>query len=230
MKYFEYIYKCALLIILSIILFYTIRLVSYVDQIGLMVYRNTTSIKSNIEFPKPVGGNLLSGSDSSKVKITIFIDYQCAYCKQFFNQVIPRIEEKFVNIGVASIYTKHLPLSHIHPQAELYAKGAEYAKVNGSLKEYTSKVFTNDSDLDSASLNKILYSLNIDTIAFKESLITEGFYASVQKDLIEARGYNISGTPTTVINQKVILGYRDFEYFQNIIENELDSEPGSNCQ
>ncbi|GEM_PF-4211612 len=230
MKYFEHFFKGTLLILISIILFYIIRLVGYVDQIGLMIYRNSTLGKSNIELPKPVGGSLLSGSDSAKVKITVFIDYQCTYCKQFFNEVVTKIEERFVDSGVASIYIKHLPLNHIHQIAELLAKGAEYSKANGLIRDYTFKVFAFDSQLDTTTLNQIMYSLNIDTIAFRESLNTESFYTSIEKDLIEARGYNINGTPTTVINQKVILGLRDFRYFENIIENELVSGSGSNCQ
>lgn len=230
MKYIDYAFKAAIIVLISASLFYLVRLTTYVDQIGLMIYKDTRVSNNVSELPEPVGGSLYSGSDSAKVKITVFVDFQCPFCKQFFNQVIPEIEERYVRNGVASIYIKYLPLSHIHPDASLYAKGAEYSRLNGVFREYVSAIFSEESELNTALLNEILFSLSIDTIAFQESLSDVNLYLSLEKDQIEAGGYGISGTPTTVINKKVILGVTDFENYANIIENEKQTGKGLICQ
>jgi protein-disulfide isomerase len=228
MKYLEIVYKTGLIVLLSVILFFTVKLVRYVDKIGSLVYSYAKPAGQPLDAAKISKGNLYSGTDTSRLKMTVFIDLECSYCKQFFNVVIPSIEDKYVKTGKISIYTKHLPLTHLHPTSELYAKGAEYAKILGIYRQYINKVYSTEADFSKRAFNKLLYSLSIDTIAFNDSLTTNK-YISIQKDIIEANGYNIRGTPTVVINNNVTLGYQDFDYFRNIIENELKLNSGTSC-
>jgi protein-disulfide isomerase len=103
MKYFDYAYKIILVILLSVILCYSIRLVSFVDEIGSIIYRSAKPVEMPVSIANLSLGDIFTGSDSAKTKMTIYIDLQCSFCKQFFNTVIPQIEEKYVEKGYVAI-------------------------------------------------------------------------------------------------------------------------------
>jgi len=55
-----------------------------------------------------------------------------------------------------------------------------------------------------------------------EACISSGKYRDeVEKDLQDGISYGVSGTPTFFINGKMVVGFRSYEVFAALIEEEL---------
>jgi predicted DsbA family dithiol-disulfide isomerase len=57
--------------------------------------------------------------------------------------------------------------------------------------------------------------------SFKECVASGKHQAAVQKDVEEARRLDVTGTPTFVINGRVLTGAQPVEAFVRVIEDEL---------
>lgn len=50
------------------------------------------------------------GESEAPVVMVVFTDYQCAYCKKFFEERLPEINDRFVESGQLRVVIRDLPL------------------------------------------------------------------------------------------------------------------------
>src|SRR5690606_36661690 len=63
------------------------------------------------------------GSDTARVKLIVFSDFQCSYCKTFAVETLPKLEEEYVKTGLLQVHFRNLPLD-IHSEAFMAAESA----------------------------------------------------------------------------------------------------------
>jgi protein-disulfide isomerase len=76
------------------------------------------------------------GDADAKVTIIEFSDYQCPYCKMFYDQTYPTLIKDYVDTGRVRYVFRDLPLSSIHPLAEVAARAAHCAGDQGGNEAY----------------------------------------------------------------------------------------------
>lgn len=156
------------------------------------------------------------GSPAAKVTIVEYSDFQCPYCRQSQDTLKQVLREYRQNVRLVF---KHLPLP-IHPHAFRAAQAAYCAERQGRFWEYHDLLFR-AADLSEDTLRAIARESSLDVEQHSACLKSDASRAQVTKDVQEARQAGFQGTPTFVINGRVMRGAIGLEDFKRVIDQEL---------
>ena len=198
-----------------------VRLKRYRDEIASL--RQKTRIDVLLEEPRLIvskNGNspATKGPANARVLITEFSDFQCPYCKEA-QPIISRVMQGYA--AQVKLEFKSLPLE-IHAFSFAAAKTAYCAGKQGAFWEVHDALFA-AAELSQSTINQIVDDSGLNSEQFNECLSSTESQAAVMADLAEARRLGIEGTPTFIINGKVLRGAVTFEEFSEAIEHELKS-------
>jgi protein-disulfide isomerase len=179
------------------------------------------------------------GQTNAKVTIVEFSDYQCPFCKRYFDQTFEQVKKEYVDKGLVKIVYRDLPLS-FHLNAHKAAQAAQCANDQNSYWEYHDFLFKNQDEwasLTSEAVNttftkyasQVGGGLNQDQ--FLTCLVSEKYKAEVDKDLADAATVGANGTPTFFIGKSSangtitgtkLVGAQPFSAFKQVIDAELN--------
>jgi Na+/H+ antiporter NhaA/predicted DsbA family dithiol-disulfide isomerase len=136
------------------------------------------------------------GPVDSPVTLVEYGDFECPYC----NQAEPVIRELLADFGDLRYVWRHLPLTDVHPNAQLAAEGAEAAAAQGAFWEMRELLFRHQDALEPKYLVRYADELGLDVDRFREELRQHAYAARVAEDVDSADLSGVSGTPTFFIN------------------------------
>ncbi|MDZ7586134.1 MAG: DsbA family protein [Patescibacteria group bacterium] len=167
----------------------------------------------------------VKGDKNAKVTMVEFSDYQCPFCKRYAEETMDQIDKEYVMTGKVRYIVRDLPLE-FHQFAQKAAEAAKCAGVQGKSFEYSAHLFTNqDSWPKETDVTKTFvgYAATVGLNGTKFSnCLTNGEQAeAVAGDMALAKKAGLGGTPSFVINGKILVGAQPFEAFKAMIEAEL---------
>jgi len=169
------------------------------------------------------------GPADAPVTIIEFGDYQCPFCKTFWDETLPQIQNSYE--GLVRYVYRDFPLAAIHPDDQKVAEASECADDQGRFWEYHALLWANQQELDVASLKAYAGELGLDTATFDDCLDSGKNVQEVQKDYSDGVSYGVQGTPWFFINDVEVQGAQPFSNFQAIIDSFLPSPiPGARGQ
>jgi Na+/H+ antiporter NhaA len=136
------------------------------------------------------------GPSESLVTLVEYGDFECPYC----GRAEPVVRELLQEFGDVRYVWRHLPLSDVHPHAQIAAEGAEAAANQGAFWELHDLLFEHQDALTPEDLVGYAEQLGLDTERFAEDLRTHAGAARVADDIDSADLSGVSGTPTFFIN------------------------------
>ncbi len=157
------------------------------------------------------------GKEDSKVIVTEFSDFECPACV-YFSPTAKKIRELYKD-KIKFVF-KQYPLEQ-HQYAFMAAEASECAGDQDKFWEYEEILFENSKNLTADDLKKYASSLNLDIEKFNFCLDNHSFADKVEANIKEGADRDVSGTPTTFVNDKKVKGAVSFEEIQKIIEEEL---------
>jgi protein-disulfide isomerase len=158
------------------------------------------------------------GPDNAPVTIIEFSDYQCPYCQVWYNQVYQQLLASYPN-KLRFVY-RDLPLP-MHPEAIPAAEAANCAGEQNAYWKYHDSLFGQQYGLNRAAYEHYASDLGLDIKAFTACLDSQRFLKEVQADARDAASVGISGTPSFVINGRILVGALPFSEFKTVIDEEL---------
>jgi protein-disulfide isomerase len=162
------------------------------------------------------------GPADAPVTIIEFSDYQCPYCQVWYKQVYQQLLASYPN-KIRFVY-RDLPLP-MHPEAIPAAEAAECADEQGAYWKYHDALFTQQNGLNRAAYEQYAADLGLDTKAFVACLDSHRYQAEIQADASDATRVGISGTPSFVVNGRILIGALPFSEFKAVIDEELAAKP-----
>ena len=153
------------------------------------------------------------GPVDAPVTIIEFSDYQCPYCKRFHDETLPQIQAIYE--GQVRFVYRDFPLTSIHPHAQKAAEASECADDQGRFWDYHDLLWTNQQDLDVASLKAYAGELGLDTATFDDCLESGKNAQEVQKDYSDGVSYGVQGTPSFFINDVKVQGAQPFSVIRS---------------
>ncbi|MCU4156235.1 thioredoxin domain-containing protein [Carboxylicivirga sp. A043] len=161
-----------------------------------------------------VSNSIVLGASDAPETITLFFDYNCRFCKNFFSDVYPQLDEDYIQTGkvklnlrlVCSENDKFALLAY--QTALCLYKFGEFDKLHKLLLHQSKVMYTEQ-----------FVTLVEDYIAINEMVgecITESNNQEVLYNIYQFEKLKTKGTPTFVINNGVIVGYQSYE---SIIKN-----------
>jgi protein-disulfide isomerase len=175
-----------------------------------------------LELPAVTPDDAVSGKADSNVKVVVFSDFQCPYCKILYSTL--RDTMKTYNDRVLFVY-KHLPLD-IHPQANNAALASECAQEQGKFWEYADKLYQNQTTWsntkDTASFKNYARTIaGINATQFNQCLDDKKYQDKIDADKKEAGDFGISGTPAVFINDQFENGALSADQLKQAIDDKL---------
>lgn len=170
----------------------------------------------------PVANNPTLGSTSAPITLIEFSDYQCPYCKQWYDQVWPQLKAKYGD-KIRFVY-RDFPLESIHPQAFPAAEAANCAGEQNKYWDYHNLLFGGNKDLGDATYTDYAQQVGLDMVAFQKCLSEHRYQPAIQDNLNYATGLGVRSTPTFFINGLAVVGAQPFSVFDQIISLELEGK------
>jgi protein-disulfide isomerase len=165
------------------------------------------------------------GPEDAKVKIVEWSDYQCPFCAKgytTFEQVLKLYGDK------VRFCFKDFPLG-FHPWAEpasMAAKCAAQQKEEAYWKVYHG-FFQNQKDVNPTNVKEKAWSFvegeKLDKAKFDDCFDNKKTQAAVKAEMAEGQSVGVTGTPSFVINGRLLVGAQPFDQFKAVIDDELAS-------
>lgn len=117
---------------------------------------------------------------------------------------------------------RHFPLG-FHDKAHLISQASMAAHAEGKFWEFHDKIFANQDNIGRSDLERYAKELGLNVSKFKKALDTGKYKAYVDKDLAMGSGAGIDGTPTMVINGRLIVGAEPYDTVKLELEAALST-------
>jgi Na+/H+ antiporter NhaA len=149
----------------------------------------------------------IRGPLEAPVTLVEYGDFECPYC----GQAEPVVRELQRDFGDVRYVWRHLPLTDVHPHAQLAAEAAEAADRQGAFWEVHDLLFDHQDRLRPSDLVGYAEQLGLDVERFTEDLRNHEGAARVAEDVDSADLSGVSGTPTFFVNGRRHYGAYDID-------------------
>lgn len=165
------------------------------------------ALKPKIDVAPVSSADHIMGSADAKVKLIVYTDPECPFCKVFHNTVESLFEQHKATGDLAIVY-RLFPLQQLHPKAPHESEAFECAAEiggNDSFWKYADQVFANtpsNNKLDPAKLYDFANNINLDSAKFKTCLDSGKYKTKITEGVVAGSKAGGQGTPYSVIQVK----------------------------
>lgn len=193
--------------------------------------------RSEIDYATIPSQGTVLGAPDAPVRIVEYADYQCPFCGQFSQDVVPRIIDDFVRTGQASYELRIFPflggsdLERPDNESVQATEAAYCAMDQGKFWPFNDALFANqdgenDGGFSDDRLNGFSADLGLAGDTFAACLESNTHHQTALDSFAAARAAGITSTPTIVINgQPVTYTSRGYELLRRQIEAAIAGEP-----
>jgi Na+/H+ antiporter NhaA len=146
--------------------------------------------------PVDVERDHIRGPQESLVTLLEYGDLECPYC----GQAEPVVRELLSEFGDIRYVWRHLPLTDVHPNAQLAAEASEAAAAQGKFWEMHDLLLAHQDALRLKDLVRYAGELGLDVERFTDDVRHHVGAARVASDVDGADLSQVSGTPTFFVN------------------------------
>ncbi len=152
-----------------------------------------------VDLDDPVDPELdhVRGPADAAVTLVEYGDYECPYCGQA-EPIVRALLAEFED-DLRYVY-RNLPLTDVHPHAQLAAEAAEAAGGQGKYWEMHDLLFANRERLEPPDLRGYARELGLDEERFAHKVHRRHYAPRVERDVESADRSGVAGTPTFFVN------------------------------
>jgi protein-disulfide isomerase len=184
--------------------------------------------------PKLTTDLLLEGEPSlgnARAPLTIveFSDFECRYCQQFHQTVMPNLKKEYIETGLVRFIHKDLPLP-FHRQALPAAAAARCAGEQNKYWTTYGALFDGQSCLQCKGVVAIARERGVDATTLQACMNRDSTKALINANVSEAQLHGIRATPTFVIGPtrtdnthrgEIVEGALPWAQFQTMLDEQL---------
>jgi protein-disulfide isomerase len=156
----------------------------------------------------------IRGPDDAPVTLVEYGDFECPYC----GRAEPNVRALLSDMGDDVRYVwRHLPLSDVHPHAQLAAEAAVAAGSQGRFWEMHDKLLDNQDALTGRDIMRYAEELGLDTDRFRDEIKRHEHAPRVARDVESAELSGVAGTPTFFVNGQRHQGAYDIDTLKKAV-------------
>ena len=174
----------------------------------------TSEVITDLVVPVDDGRDHVRGPEQAPVTVVEYGDFECPYC----GMAEPAVRELLRDFGDVRYVWRHLPLTDVHPHAQLAAEATEAAARQGAFWEMHDLLLEHQGALTVRDLMGYAASLELDTERFTADLRKHVGAARVAEDTDSADLSGVSGTPTFFVNGMRHYGAYDIETLSKAVK------------
>lgn len=171
--------------------------------------------KSNVKVE--YGDNHVYGRADAPNELIVFTRYNCGFCRSFYNEAFDSLRNDYVNTGKLKI----IFMDNVNPDdrlAMLMAKVAEIGKQLNVYEAIQTQLYSGTQPEDSLEVIQRAIASGLNEQQLTEQLNRSAITESIIQDNKEVGRLHISGTPTFVLNGKMIIGFRGYQELKVLLE------------
>lgn len=138
----------------------------------------------------------IRGPADALVTLVEYGDLECPYC----GRAEPVVRELLADFGDLRYVWRHLPLTGVHPHAQLAAEATEAAGMQATFWSMHDLLFQHQDQLTLRDLVRYAGVLGLDVDRFTSDLARHAGAARVARDVDSADVSGVTGTPTFFVN------------------------------
>jgi protein-disulfide isomerase len=155
----------------------------------------------------------IRGPATASVTVVEYGDFQCPYC----GRAEPAVRDLLTDADIRYVW-RHLPLTDVHPQAQLAAEVAEAAAEQGAFWEMHDLLLARQNHLMVRDLLAYAQELGLDGDRLHNDVKHHAHEARIAQDVESADLSGVSGTPTFFINGQRHYGAFDIESLKQAVK------------
>ena len=202
----------------------------------LIIYPNVQPVGEVVTPPqvaRPVVDFNTAGDPSAPITITEYSDFQCPYCRIFYENTEPSLMERYVETGTAYFVYKSVG-GFIGPESKTAAEAAYCAGDQGKFWEMHDVIFANQTGENVGAysdrrLEAFAEALELDMAAYDDCMSSGKYDDLTEQDAKDATAAGIQATPSFIISYevngetqtRVIQGAQSIDVFAQEIEAAL---------
>ncbi|WP_101067801.1 DsbA family protein [Roseovarius salinarum] len=172
-------------------------------------------IKQNAEAVFDDGHSWVGGNPDGDVTLVEFMDYECGYCRRAFPEVESLIEtdgdirfiiKEFPILGEGSVLSSRFAIA-----VKQTVGDAAYKAVHDSLMSFK-------GEIGEPALRRIAKGLDLDPAPIMAHMNTDAVTDVIAQNHALARKLSISGTPTFIMEDRMLRGYVPLEQMMQIAD------------
>lgn len=166
--------------------------------------QSSKKMQGSINFEVPSFARFI-GDESAPISLVEFGDYQCPFCKRFFDQTEPQLMQEYVTTGKAKFY--FLDFVIVGQDSLTLAEGAWCAEEQGKYYQYHDYVYSNQGPENSGwgtpdKVKSFARYLGLDVEEFSLCIDSKKYESRVQQLTTLAENLGSTGTPTLFIGNE----------------------------
>jgi protein-disulfide isomerase len=170
------------------------------------------------------------GPEDAPVVLYEFADFQCPGCAQFAMFMKPLIEERLVEPGLVRYVYYDFPLVGIHPNAFLASRAGRCAEEQGQFWPYHDVLYGRQPTWSamrdpSDFFVQVAGDVGLDRRAFESCLRSDRHAEEVTRNMQLGESLNVRGTPTLILNGRVLPGVPNFRDLEQMVREEAGQAP-----
>ena len=149
----------------------------------------------------------IRGDADGPVTLVEYADFECPYC----GRAEPTIRELLAmhsGDGLRYVF-RHLPLSDVHPHAQLAAEASEAAHAQGAFWEMHDTLMDHQGELTLGDVGRYAEELGLDAERLEDEVRRRRYRGRIAEDVASADTSGVSGTPTFFVNGRRHQGVYD---------------------
>ncbi|MBR8536894.1 thioredoxin domain-containing protein [Carboxylicivirga sediminis] len=170
---------------------------------------NKAKDKLMTEISKPQFSDIVLGNIDADQSVILYFDYNCAFCRKFFQDVFPKFKEKYIKTGKANLVLKLV--CGLTDKMALRANQTvicinnygEFEKLHQLLLYESRVIYTSE-------FNQLIEEYIVANESLGECILDEN-YSGIIHNIYQFQELKSKGTPTFVINGMVIEGFISYE-------------------
>jgi protein-disulfide isomerase len=175
-----------------------------------------------------VGKLPVLGEENAPVTIVEFSDFQCPFCRSFFEDTYAQLKKEYIDTGKVKLSYRHLPLD-FHPAAQVSAEAAECANDQGKFWEYHDLLYQEQAKQGTGTIQYTKDDIKtwmsaipgLDQQTFSECVDAGKHTQVVKDDASYGASVGVSATPSFFVNGQKVEGAQPFSVFKSVIDAEL---------
>jgi protein-disulfide isomerase len=168
----------------------------------------------------PAHSDIVLGDSDAPVTIVEYGSITCGYCVRFHREILPLIKSFYIETGMVRFIYRDYPTTYAALRGAIAAHCAgpdSYYMFLNAVYNSVEK-WSQANDVDNALID-IATSQGLEQEAFRKCLNEPEQAQSVNNERDEGvLQYDISGTPTFLVNGNVVRGFQTFEEIEMLIE------------
>jgi len=175
-----------------------------------------------IRYDIPTEGYPSLGPDDAKIVIVEFSDFQCPYCRRFYEETYQPLLDTYP--GQIRFVYRNLPLPPtMHPEAMSAAVASLCANDQEAYWDYHDKLFSSES-LNEKTYIQYATDLGLNVEDFTACLSSGKHDDFIAQDMAFSSDLGVQSTPTFFVNGLALVGAQPLSSFTQIIDKELAGE------